>query len=186
MSDGVTHITPAMYLKSAGDPAALERMLKAQEKTPKAPRHPTRAEVLAHPSAGGQRASRGPWVLSIEGLGRPITMNAERTSSMSKGTLARVRAAEREWRDAVATEARRAGIPPLQRAFAVFQAFYPNNVVVDPDALPSCCKAGFDGLVDAGVLPNDRREQLALGYHQLPPVTDGGPPRVTVTVFPLP
>jgi hypothetical protein len=58
--------------------------------------------------------------------------------------------------------------------------------VTDPDGTAPAHKAIHDGLVMAGVLDDDDRSRLVMGYQVLPPITDGNPERMTVTVFPLP
>lgn len=130
--------------------------------------------------------SRGPWVLDVDYLGRPMTMNDERSSSLNPATLRAVRAEKDEWTQAFALAVAACRIPPLPRVYLVFQPFYGSNVVPDPDGVSPLHKTIIDALVRSGVLVNDKREQLPLGYQVLPPVTDGGPSRMTVVVFPLP
>lgn len=131
-------------------------------------------------------ATRGPWMLAVDYLGRPPTFNGERRASRSGTTMRAVRAANSTWQEAFVAEVRRAGVPRLGRVFVTFQPFYNSNVVPDPDGLPATTKAAIDALVVAGVLPNDRREELNIGYHTLPAFTDGGPPRLVMTVHPMP
>jgi len=200
VSKGTEHATSAMYRQCARpdgtlDEEKLRRLMVAdqQKKERKRtmalvaePPGPTPQQVAAHPSVPRTKTTRGPWVLSIEGLGRPLTFNAERTSSMSRGTMVKVRQTERTWVEAVSDAAVLAGVPVLERAYVAVQTYYPTNVVPDPDATPGAVKACLDGLVRAGVLPDDRRTQLPFGYNVLPPITDGQDVRLTVTVFPLP
>jgi hypothetical protein len=128
--------------------------------------------------------AHGPWLLELDGLGRPMTYNAERRSSISAATMAKVRADKRAWAKGIGDAARAAAIPALRQAFVVIQAFYPTNVVPDADGLAPLHKAAHDGLVIAGVIQDDKRAQLPLGYLALPPYTDGTQ-RVCVTVYPL-
>lgn len=164
--------------KAAPKPRAKPPAAKARAaKTKPAPR----VKVVA---AGP--ATRGPWMLAVDYLGRPPTFNGERRASRSGATMRAVRAANSTWQDAFVAEVRRAGVPRLGRVFVTFQPFYNSNVVPDPDGLPATTKAAIDALVVAGVLPNDRREELNIGYHTLPAYTDGGPPRLVMTVHPMP
>lgn len=130
--------------------------------------------------------SRGPWVLEVDDQGRPMTVNDERSSALNPGTMIAVRQEKAAWGAGFAAAILACQIPPQHRVYLVFQPYYTTNVVPDPDAVAPLHKTIIDALVRAGVLVNDRREQLPLGYQVLPPVTDGGPARMTVTVFPLP
>jgi hypothetical protein len=113
-------------------------------------------------------------------------MNDERASVMHPGTMAAVREDKRVWQAGFVEGIRHVGVPPQRRVFVVHQLYYPNNVVPDPDAFGPSAKAVHDSLVEAGVLPNDKRRNLPFGYFPLPPVTDGGVPRMAFTIFPLP
>lgn len=201
-TDGTKRYPAVLYAKANGDEATFNRLAAEWERgqqafldaiaevraDPEPEPKPSLRVVQSHPSMPDFRpaTTRGPWVLSIEGLGRPLTFNAERTSSMSKATMVKVREAERSWKEAVSREATRAGMPMLARAYVVIQPYYSDRRVPDVDGSPSSVKASLDGLVHAGVLPDDRRDQVCHGYHVLPPITDGGPERLTVTVYPLP
>lgn len=130
--------------------------------------------------------SRGPWLLEVDNLGRPMTINDERTSVLNRATMAAVRAEKGAWAAGFAAAALDCRIPRLARVYLVFQPFYPTGVVPDPDGLSPLHKTAIDALVAAGVLADDSRAQLPAGYHVLPPVTDGGPARMVLAVFPLP
>lgn len=125
-------------------------------------------------------------MVAVDWLGRPMTLNAERSGAMSVGKMLAVREEKRQWQAAFCAVIRHAGVPPLQRAFLTVQAFYNNNRVPDPDALGAAAKAALDALVETGVLPDDSREYLPLGFLTLPPVTDGGEPRVAFTLHAMP
>lgn len=154
----------------------------AKARKPAAAKKPAAKRVkLVAPAAG----TRGPWVVAVDYLGRPPTLNAERASARSMVTMLRTREAKAAWEEAFVREVTAAGIPALGRCFITFQPFYPGDVVPDPDALPPATKAAIDALVSAGVIPNDRRQELAFGFHTLPAFSDGGPPRLVMTVHPL-
>lgn len=180
----MTSTIPAkLYVQSGGDPDILARLVAEWEALgPKCapPKRTRKAKVAPEPTP------KGPWVLSIEGMGRPPTTNQERTAAMSRGTMARTREAKRSWDAAISEAATAAGIPALLRVLTVIQPYYHDNRVPDPDGIAPAHKAVHDGLVAAGVLADDGRSQLVMGYQVLPPITDGNPERMTVTVFPLP
>lgn len=162
--------------REMGEPRTLEEFQGGAKKA--APKAAVVSEEVPVTSA------RGPWLLELDGLGRPMTYNTERRSSASIATMAKVRADKRAWAKGIADAARAAAIPALRQAFVVIQAFYPTNVVPDADGLAPLHKAAHDGLVIAGVIEDDKRAQLPLGYLALPPYTDGTQ-RVVVTVYPL-
>lgn len=130
--------------------------------------------------------SRGPWLLEVDDRGRPMTVNDERSGTMNRATMHAVRAEKAAWAEGIIAAVEACQIPPLKQVYLVFQPFYGNNSVPDPDGLSPLHKTVIDALVKAGVLANDTRAQLPLGYAVLPPVTDGGPCRMTCAIFPLP
>lgn len=177
------NVPARIYAQALGDPDTIARLVAEWEALgPKcAP-----AKRARKPKPAAEPAPKGPWILSIEGMGRPPTTNAERSSSMSRGAMARTREAKRTWDAAITQAATDAGIPPLPRVLTVIQPYYRTNKVPDPDGIAPAHKAVHDGLVAAGVLADDGRSQLVMGYQVLPPITDGNPERMTVTIFPLP
>lgn len=164
--------------RAMGEPSTLDEFQGGAKKA--APK----AKPTSEPEPVAAVTARGPWLLELDGLGRPLTYNAERRSSASIATMAKVRADKRAWAKGIADAARAATVPALRQAFVVIQAFYPSNVVPDADGLAPLHKAAHDGLVIAGVIQDDKRAQLPLGYLALPPYTDGTQ-RVVVTVYPL-
>jgi hypothetical protein len=82
---------------------------------------------------------------------RPWTTNAERRLS----PFERARHV-REWRRAFATLAREAGIPPLERVrVMVIPHTATARNLADTGGHYPAAKAALDGLVDAGILPDD-------------------------------
>lgn len=159
---------------------------KATTKAAPKRKRTTRIAAVSGGLAPADAPTRGPWIVAVDWLGRPPTINAERAGAMSYSTFLATRDAQKAWKAAFVEALRHAGVPALGQAFVLFQPFYPTNVVPDPDALSPVAKAGIDSLVEAGVLSNDRREQIPFGFMTLPAVTDGGPPRVVLTISPLP
>lgn len=172
---------------AAKRPAKRSANLPAKPAKKRTPAERKRAQRGVSPGlVPAATSTRGPWTVVVDWLGRPMTINDERASAMSKGTMAAVREDKRRWQDGFVEAIRHLGVPEMDRAFLVIQTYYPTNVVPDPDAFGPSTKAAIDALVTAGVLPNDRRSNLPFGYLPLPPVTDGGPPRIAFTIFPLP
>jgi crossover junction endodeoxyribonuclease RusA len=88
------------------------------------------------------------WVITHPA--RPWVMNTERTKHWTwrhENTD--------EWREAFGWLARSRRIPPLAWAKFTVQASFRLGVLPDPVAEYPAYKAAVDGLVDAGVLPDD-------------------------------
>ena len=66
----------------------------------------------------------------------------------------------RYWRNRAYVEARRAKVPPMDRAHIAVTFHKTTNRPYDPANLYPTAKAIVDGLVDAGVLPDDDKEHL--------------------------
>lgn len=104
------------------------------------------------------------WRLSDD-LGRPTTINEERhhAGHWQRSTVTRAR------RTVYATQARVKKVPPLDRAAIVVTPLHRDRrSPQDVGACAPAAKAAIDGLVDAGVLPDDNpRHLIAVLY--LPP-----------------
>lgn len=87
--------------------------------------------------------------LIIDMLGRPLLANS-RLHHQAKGRVVR------EWRRAGFVAARAAGVPRLSRVAVACWGRYPTRVLPDVDAPSPALKAVLDGVVDAGVIPDDR------------------------------
>ncbi len=88
---------------------------------------------------------------------RPLTTNAERSGN-------RWGRAEhtREWRDAFAWIARREKIPRMRWINVTVQPFQKRGRLQDTAACNPSVKAAIDGLVDAGVIPDDTGEYVRM------------------------
>lgn len=82
-------------------------------------------------------------------LGRPLLSNA-RLHFQEKAKVVR------EWRTGGLVFSRKAHIPPLSRVAVACWGRYPTRNMPDVDAVAPTLKAVLDGVVDAGVLPDDR------------------------------
>ena len=86
----------------------------------------------------------------IEYQQRPWTTNKERTEHhMTRAKRVK------EWREAFAWLARAQRIPPLVSARIAAKPWQKGGVLQDVAACNPAVKAAIDGLVDAGVLPDD-------------------------------
>lgn len=90
------------------------------------------------------------------------------------------------WRDGACVRARANRIPPLQRARVVIEWLPPDLRRRDPGNISGAAKAICDGLVDAGVLPDDDAKHLTgpdlrLGELRRAPYGSPWVLRVTVT-----
>ena len=81
-------------------------------------------------------------------------------------------AARTHWKTYAWTLAKQAGIPPCQRIRVSVTIIRRAIGVADEDGDASRCKPIWDGLVAAGVIPDDRR-----GYIEHGPVTEERGPR---------
>ncbi|MFF0481942.1 hypothetical protein [Streptomyces sp. NPDC004435] len=84
--------------------------------------------------------------------------------------------AQRRLRQEAAETARARGLPKLERA-AIFYVLHPRPIKRnrDPGNWSVSAKAYVDGLVDAGLLPDDNSTHLAGPYPEIgPPVPSGG------------
>lgn len=87
--------------------------------------------------------------LIIDMVGRPVLSNA-RMHHQAKAK------AVKPWRQAGCVLARAQHIPPLGRVSIACWGRYPTRVMPDVDGVAPTLKAVLDGIVDAGVLPDDQ------------------------------
>lgn len=81
---------------------------------------------------------------------KPLTTNAERAGNR----WARA-SSVREWREAFASIAKEEGIPAMAWINVTVQPFQKRGPLQDTAACNPAAKAAIDGLVDAGVVPDD-------------------------------
>lgn len=109
------------------------------------------------------------WRLVIDCLGRPLTANA-----MHKKHPVAVTRLRGEWRDAAAVLARAERIPALSRIDVTAQARYKTRrSPSDTDACSPSVKGVIDGLVLAGVIPDDKPPFVASVRYLAPMVGTG-------------
>ena len=93
------------------------------------------------------------WILTH--YARPMTANKYRTLHHQ----VRLRY-DREWREAFFALALEAKVPPLEAIRVTAQQTQAKGKLPDPMSCTAAVKAGVDGLVDAGVIPDDTGEYL--------------------------
>jgi crossover junction endodeoxyribonuclease RusA len=109
------------------------------------------------------------WALRDE-LGRPTTANSERGRNSHWSQAAATTRVRRQW---YAAAARKAAIPALGRiAVAVTPLHKDRRSPQDVGACSPAAKAAIDGLVDAGVIPDDTPQFLCAVLY-LPPLVWG-------------
>ena len=86
---------------------------------------------------------------------RPVTTNAERSGNRWVRA-----AATKEWRDAFAWLARRERIPRMRWINITVQPVQKRGRLQDTAACNPSAKAAIDGLVDAGIVPDDTGEYV--------------------------
>lgn len=94
-----------------------------------------------------------PFILTYQS--RPLTTNAERRGNRW-GRAEHVK----EWRDAFAWLARKERVPPMRWISVVAQPAQKRGRLQDTAACNPSVKAAIDGLVDAGVVPDDTGERV--------------------------
>lgn len=109
------------------------------------------------------------WTLTLDQCGRPLTQN--QAHRMHYRDVARVR---RRWHDTAAWLARRRRIPALPAiTVAAYGRYGTRRSLPDPDALAPTLKAVIDGIVAAGVIPDDTSTHVR-SVTYLPPVVASG------------
>jgi crossover junction endodeoxyribonuclease RusA len=91
---------------------------------------------------------------------RPWTVNSERGRGGAAGHWSKTAALTKEWRFAFFVYAKQAKIPRLQSAFVTVRQFTPDRRRPDPGSIYPAVKAAIDGVIDAGVLPDDGPEYI--------------------------
>ena len=81
---------------------------------------------------------------------KPVTTNKERAGNRWERA-----ASTREWRDAFAWIAKRERVPQMRWINVTVQPFQKRGRLQDTAACNPSVKAAIDGLVDAGVVPDD-------------------------------
>lgn len=87
---------------------------------------------------------------------RPFTQN----SVYGKGNYHTRAAAVKQWREAFAWLAKKAHIPSMQKCIVTCMPHLKDRRAQDTGACFPAAKAAIDGLVDAGVLPDDGPEHV--------------------------
>lgn len=86
---------------------------------------------------------------------RPLTTNAERSGNRwTRATITK------EWREAYAWIARKERVPSMKWINVTVQPFQKRGRLQDTAACNPAAKAAIDGLVDAGVVPDDTGEYV--------------------------
>lgn len=117
------------------------------------------------------------WTLVIDQLGRPHTANAERR--LHHHAAAAIR---KKWNHTTAILAGAASIPRLTTVHIVAQGRYPGGNLPDADALAPSVKGAIDGLVTAGVIPDDGPRNVLSVLYLAPIVEPGTRPALLLTV----
>lgn len=97
------------------------------------------------------------WTLRYDA--KPVTMNQIRTGGGDHWTTRR--AQTQEWRETFGWLARSERIPPLEWMTVTVQHHCHRGPLADAGACMPSVKAAIDGLVDAGVIPDDDPEYLS-------------------------
>jgi crossover junction endodeoxyribonuclease RusA len=118
------------------------------------------------------------WTLTVDMLGRPTTTN--RAHQLHHHAVS---ADRKQWRKAGCILARQANIPPLDRCEIEVTARYPDRrSLPDPDGVAPAAKGVIDGLIDAGIVPDDSGDYVASITYHAPVVAPGKPAALLVTV----
>jgi crossover junction endodeoxyribonuclease RusA len=108
------------------------------------------------------------WILELP-FSKPLNLNEHRRQHWAKK-----RADIAQWREGTFWLAKAAGIPPCDRVTIQLKYVPADNRRRDPLNLVAGLKPCEDGLVDAGVIPDDSGK-----FHTsvMPVITEKGPPR---------
>lgn len=127
-----------------------------------------------------EAAARGPVTFVIDWMGRPHTSNKER--QLGHFALSKI---HEEWKAAGAQARAVCHLPrAMPPCIVSFQGRYPGGNLPDTGAIAPTGKCIIDGLVAAGVWPNDTAEWVTEERY-LPPIKDPGrQPAIIVTLIP--
>jgi len=117
------------------------------------------------------------WTLTVDMCGRPTT-----TNMVHRWHHRAVSADRKQWRHAGAVLARQASIPAMDCCHIEVTGRYPGGTLPDTDAVAPSLKGVIDGLVDAGVIPDDTGRHIATITYHAPVKAPGLPPALLVTV----
>lgn len=120
----------------------------------------------------------GCWEIVVDHLGRPTTTNQAHNMHYRS-----VSADRKKWREAGQVLARAAKIPKLAAAKVVCWGRYPDRrSLPDADGVAPALKGVLDGIVDAGVLPDDNGTYVHEIAYRPPVVEKGALPALVVQV----
>ena len=115
--------------------------------------------------------SAGTWLLVADFLGRPTTTN--KAHNMHHRAVS---ADRKRWRTAGAQLARVSRVPACEAITVACWGRYPNrSSLPDADAVAPALKGFLDGLVDAGVVPDDDGRYVHAITYRRPEVAAGQP-----------
>lgn len=97
-----------------------------------------------------------PYEFTLEYPSRPWTTNAER-----RGNRYQRASLTKEWREAFCLLAKSRKIPQMRKVAITAEPWQARGVLADTAACNPAVKAAIDGLVDAGVIPDDTPEHVA-------------------------
>ncbi len=124
----------------------------------------------------------GSYRLTVDALGRPLTANRVRRI-VNRHQLAALTCA---WHDAGTVLARANRIPRLDGVHVYAWGRYPDGrSLPDADAVAPAVKAVVDGIVAAGVLPDDKPPHVQAVTYCAPVVAPGLPPALVVRLVPV-
>lgn len=106
--------------------------------------------------------SDSPFRITLEFAERPWTTNAER-----KGSHWERAARTKKWREAFFWLAKQASVPTMGCVEITIEPWQAKGILMDTAACHPAAKAAIDGIVDAGVIPDDSSKYVA-GIRFLP------------------
>jgi crossover junction endodeoxyribonuclease RusA len=131
------------------------------------------------PPVSGRLAA---WVLPLD-FTRPLSANDPQPTS--RGARMRRNETVQKWRDAARQAATAAGVPELTLFTAVLEWRPGRNGRRDPENYFAAVKPLVDGLIDAGVAPDDTRRWYRSSTPIIHPAVKGEPASMWLTVIDL-
>lgn len=113
------------------------------------------------------------WTLVVDCCGRPVLSNNRLHHYVKAQQI-------KPWREAGCVLARKAQVPRLRSVHIDVWGRYPNRKTPDVDAVAPTLKAVLDGIVDAGVIPDDKPPFVESITFWAPKVEAGKPPALIV------